>query len=190
MNWRFENVTFLLNIVDSLAGDENYIDIRKRQIRHATLAVLEDATADARTREFKQQLEFEHDIKQQNDDRKKKMDDTKKKLDDRIEELKKKQKEGTEVDIGELVAAQQAAAMQRQKLEQEDTVAREKLERERTEKIEKIRRDTDLEIRELQNWYKSVAVSIPLFPPLIVGLVIFVRRRLREREGVSKERLR
>jgi ABC-2 type transport system permease protein len=80
--------------------------------------------------------------------------------------------------------------MEIQKLEQADAVAKEKLERDRTEKIEKIRRDTDLEIRELQNWYKSVAVSIPLFPPLIVGVVVFVRRRLREREGVSKARLR
>jgi ABC-2 type transport system permease protein len=190
MNWRFENVTFLLNVIDSLAGEEKYIDIRKRQIRHATLAVLEDATREARNREFDQQIEFDRVIKQQNDERKKKIDDTNKKLTDRIEELKKKQREGAQVDIGELLAAQQAAAMQQRKLEQEDAVAKEKLERERIEKIDKIQRDTDLEIRKLQNWYKYVAAWIPLFPPLIVGLVVFVHRRLREREGVSKARLR
>lgn len=190
INWRFENVTFLLNIIDALSGDENYIDIRKRQIRHATLTVVEDTTRDARNEEFRQQLEFEQEIKRQNDEREKKKKETLKKFEDRQEELKKKQKEGKDFSISDLTAALQAVELQRQRLDQEDAVARERLERQRTEKIEKIRRDTDLKIQKIQNWYKFVAVIIPPIPPLIVGLVVFVRRRLREREGVSKHRLR
>ena len=75
-------------------------------------------------------------------------------------------------------------------MEQENQVAREKAERDRTQNIEKIRRETDLRIQKIQNWYKFVAVALPPIPPLVVGLIVFVRRRLREREGVSKARLR
>jgi ABC-2 type transport system permease protein len=190
INWRFENVTFLLNVVDALSGDDAYIDIRKRQIRHASLAVVEDTTRFARNEEFKQQLEFEQEIKRQNDEREKKKNEIIKKNTDRLEELKKKQKEGQPVDINEILAVQQLAELQRRKLDQEDQVEKERLERERTAKIEQIRRDTDLQIQKIQNWYKFVAVIVPPVPPLIVGLVVFVRRRLREREGVSKARLR
>ena len=46
------------------------------------------------------------------------------------------------------------------------------------------------EILKIQNWYKFWAVFIPPIPPLLVGLIVFVHRRLREREGVTKARLR
>ena len=42
----------------------------------------------------------------------------------------------------------------------------------------------------IKNWYKFWAVIVPPIPPLLVGLVVFVRRRLREREGVAKARMR
>lgn len=190
INWRFENVTFLLNIIDSLSGDDDYIDIRKRQIRHATLRVVEDTTRQARDEESEQQLKFEKDIKQQNEEREKKHKETRKVYDDKLGELEKKKKEGGDFNIQDYLSEKTRSALQASRLEQEDQVAREKLERERTEKVEKIRRETDLRIQKIQNWYKFVAVALPPIPPLIVGLVVFVRRRLREREGVSKSRLR
>lgn len=190
INWRFENVTFLLNIIDALSGDDSYIDIRKRQIRHSTLAVVERTTQDARNEEFKQKLDFDADIKRQNDEREKKDREMLKKYNDRIDELKKKQRESKEFNIGDLYAAEQMRDLQKQRTEQESTVAKEALERDRLEKIEKIRRETDLKIQKIQNWYKFVAVVLPPIPPLLVGLVVFVRRRLREREGVSKARLK
>ena len=75
-------------------------------------------------------------------------------------------------------------------LSQKLDVTRERLQRERDESVEKIRRETDLEILKIQNQFKFWAVAIPPIPPLIVGLVVFVVRRLREREGVAKSRLR
>ena len=57
-------------------------------------------------------------------------------------------------------------------------------------RIEEARRQTDLRILEIQNFYKFLAVALPPIPPLLVGLVVFVSRRLREREGIAKSRLR
>jgi ABC-2 type transport system permease protein len=72
------------------------------------------------------------------------------------------------------------------KLEVED----EKLKRERDRNIREARRKTDDEIRKTENYFKSLAVFLPAIPPLIVGIVVYVSRRLREREGISKTRLR
>jgi ABC-2 type transport system permease protein len=38
--------------------------------------------------------------------------------------------------------------------------------------------------------YKLWAVILPPIPPLLVAFVVFMRRRLREREGVTRARLR
>ena len=40
------------------------------------------------------------------------------------------------------------------------------------------------------NFYKLAAVGLPPIPPLIVAVVVFLRRRSLERVGVPAERLR
>jgi ABC-2 type transport system permease protein len=67
---------------------------------------------------------------------------------------------------------------------------RSKLQRERDRNIRDARGKADDSINKIQNYYKMLAVFIPPIPPLIVGIVVLVSRRLREREGISKNRLR
>ena len=60
--------------------------------------------------------------------------------------------------------------------------------RKRDDGIEQARRQTDLKIRDIQNFYKALAVFLPPIPPLLVGLIVFVSRRLREREPLRLRR--
>ncbi len=45
LTYKFENVTFLLNVVDYLADEMDYIAIRKRKLRHSTLKMIEHEVA-------------------------------------------------------------------------------------------------------------------------------------------------
>ena len=69
-------------------------------------------------------------------------------------------------------------------------VEKERLQRTRDQGIREARRQADDEISKIQNRYKLLAVFVPPIPPLLVGIVVLVSRRLREREGISKTRLR
>jgi ABC-2 type transport system permease protein len=51
-------------------------------------------------------------------------------------------------------------------------------------------RELDLQRLNIQNVCKFLAVALPPIPPLIVALGVFLYRRLREREGVARSRLR
>jgi ABC-2 type transport system permease protein len=56
--------------------------------------------------------------------------------------------------------------------------------------LDRIRRQRDQQIQQVQNEYKLRAALLPPIPPLLVGFVVWVRRRLREREGMSRSRMR
>ena len=51
MNYKFENVTFVLNIIDVLAREDEYVDIRKRKPKYTTLSLIEGAIEKAHEEE-------------------------------------------------------------------------------------------------------------------------------------------
>jgi len=59
---------------------------------------------------------------------------------------------------------------------------------EREEKKRGINLDAELKIQKIQQFFKLCAVIVPPIPPLVVGIIVFFRGRLREREGISKAR--
>ena len=85
---------------------------------------------------------------------------------------------------------QQEAKIQSGLLARRLLVKRKQLEKVRDEGIAESRRKADTEVLNLQNAYKFWAIFLPPIPPLLVGVAVFVSRRVREREGISKNRLR
>ena len=68
--------------------------------------------------------------------------------------------------------------------------ATERLERKRDDEVERIERDLTLEIRRVQHRYKLAAVTLPPIPPLVVGALVFARRRRIENVGTPQKRMR
>jgi ABC-2 type transport system permease protein len=189
VRFNFENVTFVLNVIDSLAGEHDFVEIRKRKPHYGSLKMVELRTEESREDELKEQQQyreqFDGAVKEANEE----MDQSIKELQSAVDALRKRSDAGEDVSA-ELAATAERLNIKRETAQQRFDAKRQQLERKRDRQIKSIRRDADLEIRQIQTGYKLWAVVLPPIPPLLVGLVVFVRRRLREREGISRSRLR
>ena len=75
--------------------------------------------------------------------------------------------------------------------QQSRNVARiEAAEHETQMKIKQVYSDLNAQVRSVQDGYKLRSVILPPIPPLLVAFFVYFHRRSKEREGVSKARLR
>ena len=100
------------------------------------------------------------------------------------------QAEGKQVDPGEMTGKLQALALAQEAANRKAQVVKERLKTERDKDLEATQRVRDQQIQSKQNEYKIWATLIPPIPPLLVGLIVWIQRRLREREGISRERMK
>ena len=190
MRWEFENVTFLLNAIDVLASNTDYVAIRKRKPRYTSLKVVESRVEEARDREFAKRIEFQDKYDKAVKEAEAENESAIQSFQSIVTDLQKQKSEGKEINQVELREKMQKLDEQQKVLERRLGIKKQRFERERERDIKRIQRDVDLEIQRMQFFYKFWAVAIPWIPPFLVGLVVFVRRRLREREGIEKSRLR
>ncbi|MGZ4693172.1 MAG: hypothetical protein ACXWA3_06055, partial [Acidimicrobiales bacterium] len=84
INFDFDNVTFVLNVLDSLSGDQRFMEIRKRRPKHRTLTTIEKETDEASRKlaEARQRFdkEVQDGVKKEEDALAKKVDELKKKV--------------------------------------------------------------------------------------------------------------
>jgi ABC-2 type transport system permease protein len=176
INLNLDNVTFVLNSLDMLAGDDSFVEIRKRHPSHQTLVKFEERTGAARARVIAAREKFINEFNQ-------KKDAEQKQLDEAIAKLQKQKN----IDAQELIRRVEIAREAGQKRLQTTT---QKLEAERDRQIKTSELEYARETREQQNRVKFAAVFWPPILPLLMGVAVFFNRRAREREGVSKNRLR
>ncbi len=174
--FNFDNVPFVLNVLDVLAGDERFVAVRTRRPAHRTLTTVTAVTEKSKEQTDKARENFVADFE-------KERGKAQKEFDDQIEELRNRKGMNQQQAMIEILTAQRAG---QQKLD--TTVARLKDKRDR--EIKKAERELAQQVRGVQDGYKLWAVLLPPIPPLAVAFVVFFNRRAREREGVSKARLR
>lgn len=172
----FDNITFVLNVLDELAGDTRFIDIRKRRPQHRTLTQIEEATREARDATAKAREEAYKEAE-------KVRDDEQAELDKRIKELQQR------TDMQEMEKAIQVLLLERDGQRRLDAKVKE-AEAKRDSKIKQIETKLAQTIRRVQDTYKMWAVVLPPIPPLVVAIFVFLARRAKEREGVARSRLR
>ena len=182
----FDNVTFVLNVLDALAGDDRFLGIRKRKPRHRTLERIEDTVAESREQADLQRAaflaEFEKAEREANAEMQKEVGE----FEQKIKDL---ESQGDSDPQAAMQAVQQLASRQRLAQRRLDTKI-EQLKRKRDAEVDAVERKLEGKIRQEQDRQKWLAVLLPPIPPLVVAFVVFFRRRAQEREGVSKSRLR
>ncbi len=188
VEYRYQNMSFVLNIIDALAREDTYLGLRNRKVDHVTLEVVEKTYEKSMQEVFDldQQLQIELTTnlsKAQNDIREKLRP-----LQQEIEKELNKKNSGQSYDAVKLAAKQQLLEQQLRDQSDKYQAKQMEFENDRREKKRRIDLDAELQIQEIQRKFKLAAVIIPPIPPLLVGLFVFTRRRLREREGISKAR--
>ena len=189
INWRFDNVTFVLNILDVLANDPRFVEIRKRETRYPTLQMVELKTATARDQANEEIEKYKGDYEKTLAEAEGRMKKPSTDLQKEIDKLREAAP-GDQVSSKPLQAALTRLAVQQQLEQRRLEAETERLRRERDRNMQKIEHGLESQIREVQTWFKFWAVVLPIMPPLALGLVIFFRRRSRERESITVARRR
>jgi len=170
----FDNVSFFVNCIDVLVGDDSFIALRNRRVRHRTLT-----TVEAKTRDFAEKRAAEE--QQARMDAQRALVDAQSRLDEKVAQVRGR----TDVDE----QTKQIMARNLQEVENRRFEAvRANIEAERDARIQGSEEEMQSQIRVIQSNIKTLAGLIPPIPVFAMGIVIFVRRRRREREGAAAAR--
>ncbi len=171
---RFDNVAFLLNAVDALAGDERFLELRRRRQTFRRLTKLDEETQDAR------------------DSRQEQIDAANKAADDELEEAKKALEAAVaavqeRADLDE--TTKQVLLKSAEETENRRLAAKtDKIERDKQRAIAKTETKHRRSVDEIQNRIRIWSLLLPPIPALLMGIFIFMRKRLRERDNIPASR--
>lgn len=177
-----DNVSFVLNIVDFLAGDDRFLEIRKKRKLHRTLTSFEKRIQEVRKKTQKLRDQFE--------------DDYQSSIKAARKELREKEREvlanARSMEGFAILSTQQRDQLQvaEEQVNKALEVKRRQLEQKRDKDVKRSEADLELEIRTRQNSLKRSAVFLPPLLPLALGLWVWLMRRSRELSGVQEGRLR
>ena len=173
-NLNFDNVTMFLNAMDTLVGDESFVALRNRRVRHRTLARVED-----RTRAFiEQRTQEEGEAERKAEEA---LAEAQRRLDERVAEVQNR----------EDLDAQTKQIMARNLQEVENRrfeVLKANIEAEKEVEIRASEERMESQIRHIQSGIRASAVLLPPIPVFLLGVYIFIRRQKRAREGAAAAR--
>lgn len=171
-----DNVTFVLNAVDHLAGDSSYIDLRKRRPRHRTLTKVE-----AQTAKYVEQATKER--QQAAEEAKKALEDAKKRFAEKVEKIKN---DTSLDDQAKQIQIQIAQQEEQRRIEVEETVINQRKE----QRIERSKIESERNVRSVEQNYYWIALALSPIPAVVLGALMWVLRAAGEKKELDPKRLR
>ncbi|MEY3457486.1 MAG: hypothetical protein RL215_643 [Planctomycetota bacterium] len=171
---KFDNVTFVLNAVDALAGDETFIPLRSRRETLRTLEYVENRTSALRTSLNRTEREAQEAMD-------KELDKAEKAL---REEITKIQDDQSLDERGREVQLRQKEEQLNRQLE----VQREQLERQLNSQVRKSTLEMKREVRRVENTVRILACILPAILPVCFGMLFLGLRNYAEQQSISPGR--
>lgn len=170
----FDNVAFILNAVDVLAGDEAYLDLRKRRADQPTLETIEQQTARFYESLRRREKEVDESLDKQVEERQKQFDEARK---------------GIEEDT---TLSERARQEQLQLALQNEQLRLEVFRQDQKKALDRAKQDlknqTERQVQETRNRYWLWAVLLPPIPAIILGASVLMERLVRERREIDPDR--
>jgi len=170
-----DNDAFVLNCVDSLAGDKSFISLRKRRRVFRTLSRIEEIVNTFNETKHTEETSAE-------DDAKIKLDKAQARFDKEVKTIEERQ--DLDSRTKEIMLASKRRDEQ-QKFDREKT----SIEEEKNRKIEESRFNMKMEENKIKKRHKIYAIVFPIIPPLLIAILIFFYRRSKENFGADETRL-
>lgn len=176
MGLRLDNVRFILNCVDVLAGESSYVSLRNRRAKHRILTRVQEQIDEFRAEVTEQRAAAEEEAEKETDA-----------AQDEFEKDLEKINENRDQSLGEKLRDLAIAQQQRQK--QLDTKL-EAIEAEKERELEKLEAASKREQQALENQFRLLGVLLPPIPSLLLGLIVLVMRLSAEQRTVEEGRRR
>jgi hypothetical protein len=172
-----DNVTFSLNLIDSLSKEDHLLEIRNRRRLHRTLEEFEKSIEKARGEATKtiQQAESSIQLILQEENRK---------LNEALADVQNSQGSMTQGQFMQLLQTE-AAKLQKNLAKRER-----ELRQDTNTKVKSAERQRDREIKEKQEDIQFMSVFLPPIPLLIIAFFVFLRKRKAEIQGAIVSRVR
>lgn len=171
----FDNVSFFLNCVDSLAGDETFIPLRSRRPKHRTLQAVEE-----QSRRYVK--EADEASRKADQDAKADLDAVQKRFDQQVEAIRSS-KDLDERDKEATLSYRKAVEERRL------SVTRAEIEDRKKRRIEDARVERMQAVQSIQNGIRVWALILPPLPALLLGGLVFFVRSRNENLGATPARL-
>ena len=172
----FDNFAFFFNAIDSLAGDESFLDLRKKRPKQRNLAWFEARRKDQEKALDGIRLQSEGETMKALAEAQKQLDDAVAAVSTR-KDLKDEEKQ---------IQLEQTQAYQQRLLE----MRRVDIEMAAAARVEKARAEVEIVMENRRNTVRLAAIALPPLVPVIFGLFILISRRRRESSGAPANRLR
>lgn len=173
-NVRFDNVTFALNCIDSLVGDESLIELRKRRPILRKLTTVEEA-----------QLEFEKKWLAEKEEAeaaaKKSLGDAQARVDEAVGKIRDNAELDQQAKEVKIVEVQQN---ENRKLDLEKA----QIDENKKRRLEEAQHDRDAARTGIHNRYRLITLLLAALPGLLLGLLTYFRRSSRAAAIVPSNR--